>query len=71
MRWSIGYLLFPLSLGACSSEPDFDERFDEAKANIEATAKSIDADLGQQAQPTPSSPGSTPTTESLDRDGPR
>ncbi|WP_033072935.1 hypothetical protein [Sphingopyxis sp. MWB1] len=34
-----------LTLAACQREPDFDTRFDEAQAEIEARAKALDADI--------------------------
>lgn len=41
-------ILLPLLiLGACQSEPDFEERFDKASAEIEGRAKAMDADIAE------------------------
>ena len=40
-------LLLPLLLAACHREPDFDERYDKAAAEIEARAKAMDADVAE------------------------
>ena len=43
-----GVLLFlPLLLAACHREPDFDERYDKAAKEIEARAKTMDADIAE------------------------
>ena len=43
-----GALLFlPLLLAACHQEPDFDDRYDKAAKEIEARAKTMDADIAE------------------------
>ena len=39
--------LLPLLLGACHTEPAFDERYDKAAKEIEARAKTMDADIAE------------------------
>lgn len=39
--------LLPIFLTACQSEPDFDERYDKAAAEIADRAKAIDADIAE------------------------
>lgn len=38
-------LLPPLLLAACQDEPDFEQRYDSAAKEIEARAKTMDADI--------------------------
>ena len=38
-------VLLPLLIAACGKEPDFDERYDKAAKEIEARAKTMDADI--------------------------
>lgn len=40
-------LVLPLLLGACHTEPAFDERYDKAAKEIEARAKTMDADIAE------------------------
>ncbi len=42
-------ILTMFALGACKAEPDFDERYDDATANIAERAKAIDAEIGDEA----------------------
>ena len=44
-------LLTAILLGACQSEPSFDERYDSAHQSIEAKAKELDAELNDTAEP--------------------
>lgn len=39
------WLLAPMLLAACHSEPSFDERFDKASQEVEARARAMDADV--------------------------
>ena len=40
-----------IALSGCSSEPDFDERFEETQADIEARAKALDQELKKAPDP--------------------
>ena len=40
-------LLLPLLLAACHQEPAFDERYDKAAKEIEARARTMDADIAE------------------------
>ena len=40
-------LMLPLLLAACHKEPAFDERYDKAAKEIEARAKTMDADIAE------------------------
>ena len=44
-------ILAAISLGACQSEPSFDERYDSAQQTIEAKAKELDAELDDPPEP--------------------
>ena len=43
-------LLLCSALAACGSEPDFEERYDDAQAEIEARAQALDADLKEEVE---------------------
>ncbi|WP_374525868.1 hypothetical protein [Sphingopyxis sp.] len=43
-------LMLPLLLAACHKEPAFDERYDKAAKEIEARAKTMDADIAEAAR---------------------
>ena len=43
-------LLLCATLAACGSEPDFQERYDDTQAEIEARAQALDADLKEEAE---------------------
>lgn len=47
-----GFFLALLVLAACQSEPDFDERYDDAAANIHERAAAIDAEIANEATAT-------------------
>jgi hypothetical protein len=38
-------MLLPLALGACQREPDFDQRYDAARAKVRDTAAEIDRQI--------------------------
>ena len=40
-----------LALGACSREPDFDDRFQQANARISEAAQDIDAQVSGTPEP--------------------
>ena len=42
-------IIAALALGACESEPSFDERYDTAQETIEAKAKELDAELEEKS----------------------
>ena len=42
-------IIAALALGACESEPSFDERYDSAQQKIEAKAKALDAELEEKS----------------------
>ena len=46
---ALGLLVF-LLVTACRSEPDFEERYDEANQEIRAKADAIDAELEQRGE---------------------
>ncbi|MXO86546.1 hypothetical protein GRI38_10975 [Altererythrobacter aurantiacus] len=48
-----------LLLGGCSDEPDFDERYEAAREEIETKAQLIDAEL----EATEAQPKATPTEQ--------
>ena len=51
-RWHrAAFLLLLAGLGACSSEPDFDERYGAASARITETAHDIDASIAGTGVP--------------------
>ena len=60
-------LLLPLLLAACEKEPKFEDRYDKAAKEIEARAKTMDADIaaadkaakdaGEEASTNPSPSG--------------
>jgi len=53
-----------LLLGACHDEPDFEERYDEASAEIQARADAIDAQLEQQGGEKDDAGSSRPAADS-------
>ena len=48
MRWP-AFVLLALAAG-CSREPEFDERYDEARKQIEDTAREIDTEIKERAR---------------------
>lgn len=42
-------IIAALALGACESEPSFDERYDTAQETIEAKAQELDAELEEKS----------------------
>ena len=44
-------LFLVLSLSACGSEPDFDERYGEAEQEIRNKADDLERDLGEESEP--------------------
>ena len=55
-------IMAALALGACESEPSFDERYDTAQETIEAKAKELDAKL-QEAPTQGDEPPAKPAAE--------
>lgn len=50
-RLEFGVVLLLAALTACSSEPDFDERYDAASAKITQTARDIDSRIAGTEAP--------------------
>ena len=48
--FALGLATMLLALGACSSEPDFDERYEQAEKQIHTKASEIDAELREGPQ---------------------
>ncbi len=49
MRRTVAVCTLALLLAGCHKEPDFNERFDKAQHELEASAKSIDRDIAASA----------------------